>query len=200
MGSQSIQCNGFLTRPHRADPRLGETGMPSRKLQKSDFSKTGTFGQHGRRILVSNRKARHDYEVIDTIETGIELRGSEVKSLREGKGSLQDSFAVIRRGELFLKNAHIPRYSHTSDKAVDERRDRKLLAHKKEIRQLLGKVAQAGLTLVPLQMYLDHGLVKVELALARGRRKYDKRAMLKEREHKREIERVTKSRNRIGGA
>lgn len=148
----------------------------------------------GARTLVSNRRARHDFEVLETLEAGIELGGSEVKSLREGRGSLQDSFAVVRRGELFLKNAHIPRYSHSSGQALEERRDRKLLVHKKQIQSLGGRAAQAGLTLVPLRLYLDHGLVKVELALARGRRKFEKRAKLKEKEHRREMERAARGR------
>ncbi len=145
------------------------------------------------RTLVSNRRARHDYEILETIEAGIELSGAEVKSLREGRGSLQDSFAVIRRGEVFLKNSHIPRYSHSAHENLDEKRDRKLLLHRREISALEGKLTQSGLTLVPLRLYLQRGMVKVELALARGLRKYDKRSKLKEKEHRREIERAAGS-------
>ncbi len=164
----------------------------SKRTSKKDDRKSAAASIT--KTLVSNRRARHDFEIAETFEAGIELKGAEVKSLREGRGSLQDSFAIVRDGEVFLKNAHIPRYSHSSHERIDEKRDRKLLLHKKEIQNLAGKVAQAGLTLVPLRLYLDHGLVKVELALARGRRKYEKRAKLKEQEHRREMERGVQAR------
>lgn len=171
--------------------------MPPANSSRRERERSSGGGSSSR-TLVSNRRARHDYEVLETLEAGIELRGSEVKSLREGRGSLQDSFAVVRRGEVFLRNAHIPRYSHSSHDQLDEKRDRKLLLHRKQIQTVEGKVAQAGLTLVPLRLYLDHGLVKVELALARGKRKFEKRAKLKEKEHRREMERAAKRRDSGG--
>lgn len=170
--------------------------MPSRRLPQA--ARAPASKPALQKTLVSNRRARHDFEIIETTEAGIELRGSEVKSLRQGKGSLQDAFAVVRRGEVFLKNAHIPRYEHSSHDAPDEKRDRKLLLHKKEIQVLEGKASQSGLTLVPLRLYLDHELVKVELALARGKRKYEKRAKLKEKDHRLEMERAAKA-HRVAG-
>jgi SsrA-binding protein len=150
------------------------------------------------RTLVSNRRAARDYEILEKFEAGIELKGQEVKSLRQGRGSLQEAFGVIKGNDIFLRNAHIPRYSHASHERLDERRDRKLLLHRREIEALKGKVARAGLTLVPIRLYLNHGLVKVELALARGRRKYEKREKLKEEEMRREVERSLREAQKTG--
>lgn len=157
----------------------------------------GASADHGR-TLVSNKRALRDFEIVERHEAGIELKGQEVKSLRQSRGSLQDSFAVVKGSEVFLRNAHIPRYSHASHEKLDERRDRKLLLHRHEIESLRGKVTRAGLTLIPIRLYLDHGLVKVELALARGRRKHEKREKLKEMEHRREMERAAANIQKAG--
>jgi SsrA-binding protein len=143
----------------------------------------------GRKVVASNRRARHDYEVLDTFEAGIVLKGSEVKSLRAGQVQLKDAFASIERGELWLEHLHIAPYSHASVDAHDPERRRKLLLHRRQIDRLTGKINEQGLTLVPLQIYFTHGLAKVEIALAKGRRTYDKRKKLAEREHQREMDR-----------
>jgi SsrA-binding protein len=143
----------------------------------------------GRKVVASNRRARHDYEVLDTFEAGIVLKGSEVKSLRAGQVQLKDAFASIERGELWLEHLHIAPYTHASVDAHDPERRRKLLLHRRQIDRLTGKINEQGLTLVPLQIYFTHGLAKVEIALAKGRRTYDKRKKLAEREHQREMDR-----------
>jgi len=140
-----------------------------------------------RRVIATNRKARHDYAVLETYETGIELRGSEVKSLREAKAQLQDSYATVDGGQLFLRGAHINPYDPASYENHDPTRARRLLMHRAEIRRLSGKLEESGLTLVPLSLYFKNGKVKVELALVRGRKVYDKRAKLDERRSRREI-------------
>ena len=147
------------------------------------------------KLITLNRKARHDYSILESIEAGIELLGTEVKSLREGRANLRDSFAFIRDEELILKGLHISPYSHTSDRALDPRRDRRLLLHKKEIRRLIGKVQEKGLTLVALKLYFnERGRAKVEIGLAKGKRDYDKRHDLAERDARREVERAMKHR------
>jgi SsrA-binding protein len=143
----------------------------------------------GRKVVASNRRARHDYEILDTFEAGIALKGSEVKSLRAGQVQLKDAFAAIQGGELWLENLHIGPYSHASVDSHDPERKRKLLVHRREIDRLAGKINEQSLTVVPLQIYFTHGLAKVELALAKGRRTYDKRKKLAEREHQREMDR-----------
>lgn len=143
----------------------------------------------GRKVVASNRRARHDYEILDTFEAGIVLKGSEVKSLRAGQVQLKDAFAALQGGELWLEHLHIAPYSHASADAHDPERKRKLLLHRREIDRLTGKINEQGLTLVPLQIYFTRGLAKVELALAKGRRTYDKRKKLAEKEHRREMER-----------
>ncbi|MEO0293072.1 MAG: SsrA-binding protein SmpB [candidate division WOR-3 bacterium] len=140
------------------------------------------------KTIVKNRRANFDYHVIETYEAGIVLKGSEVKSIREGKVSLTDSFAQIVQGELFLFNMHISPYEK-SRVELDPKRDRKLLLHKSEIRRIESKLKTKGLTLVPLELYFKNGLVKVNLALAKGKKKYEKRDKLIEREQKREIRR-----------
>ncbi|MCX8006524.1 MAG: SsrA-binding protein SmpB [Coriobacteriia bacterium] len=147
------------------------------------------------RTIAVNKKAFHDYDVVETFEAGIALTGTEVKSLRESKTTLRDAFATIRGGEAWLHNVHIAPYSHGNRSNPDPDRTRKLLLHRNEIRYLLGKTKEKGLTLVPLKLYFSPtGLVKVELALARGKKLHDKREDIAEREHKREVERALKDR------
>ncbi|MBI4721384.1 MAG: SsrA-binding protein SmpB [Chitinivibrionia bacterium] len=148
------------------------------------------------KIVTTNRKARHEYTIVETIEAGIALKGTEVKSLREGNANLQDSFATVERGEVLLHNMNISPYSHASERSLDPRRDRKLLLHQKEIRRLLGKVREKGLTLVPLKVYFnDKGMAKVELALAKGKKTYDKRRDIADRDAKRDMQRSLKDKN-----
>ena len=144
----------------------------------------------GRKVIAQNRRARHDYTILDTYETGVALMGTEVKSLRLGRASLVDSFATIDDGEVFLRGLHIPEYVRGSWTNHEPRRTRKLLLHKGEIERLIGKTREGGLTLVPLSLYFSDGKVKLELALARGKRDYDKRADLAKRDADREIQRA----------
>lgn len=146
--------------------------------------------EQGRKLIVQNRRARHDYTILDTYEAGIVLQGTEVKSLREGKASLVDAFATIDDGEVWLRGLNIPEYRHGTWTNHEPRRHRKLLLHKAEIERLIGKTREAGLTLVPLSLYFRDGKVKCELALARGKKAYDKRADLAKREAEREMRRV----------
>ena len=148
----------------------------------------------GYKVVTDNRKARYLYEILETYEAGIQLTGTEVKSIREGKVNLQDGYALIRNGEAWLLNAHISPYSGIGQYFNHEpRRTRKLLLHRQEIRKLIGKVEQQGLTLVPLKMYLKRGLVKVNIGLGRGKKIYDKREDLKRRQDQRDIQRVMKN-------
>lgn len=145
------------------------------------------------KVVADNRQARFRYEILETYEAGIELKGTEVKSIREGKVNLQDGYALMRNGEAWLLNVHISPYQSSGDYFNhDPRRTRKLLLHKQEIRKLIGKVEQQGLTLVPLKMYLKRGLVKISFALARGKKIHDKRETLKERQDKRDMARAMK--------
>jgi SsrA-binding protein len=146
--------------------------------------------QTGRKLIAQNRKARHDDAVLDTYEAGVMLTGTEVKSLRLGRASLVDGFATIDDGEVFLRNVHIPEYDQGSWTNHEPRRVRKLLLHRDEIERLIGKTKESGLTLVPLSIYFSHGKVKVELALARGKRSYDKRQDLARRDADREVQRA----------
>ncbi|MDR2106443.1 MAG: SsrA-binding protein SmpB [Coriobacteriales bacterium] len=151
----------------------------------------------GSRSIAKNRRAFHDYSIEETFEAGIALTGTEVRSLREGGGQLTDSFALIRRGELWLTGLHIKPYSHGNRANAEPDRTRKLLMHRRQIRYLGEKVQQAGMTLVPLSLYFSQaGLVKVELGLARGKKTYDKRASLAARDSRREVERALKERSR----
>jgi SsrA-binding protein len=145
--------------------------------------------------VATNRRARHDYEILETIEAGIELRGSEVKTLREGRASLQDAYAEVDRGQVIL-HMQIPAYSHTGYEGHEPTRARKLLLHRKEIDQLARRVAERGLTLVPLRLYFKQHLVKVELGVAKGRRAYDKRQAIAKRDAAREMDRIRKVRAR----
>jgi SsrA-binding protein len=148
--------------------------------------------QDDRQVICTNRKARHDYTIIETYETGVELRGSEVKSLRAARAQLVDAYATIDAGQLYLRNAHISPYDPASLQNHEPTRTRRLLMHRAQIRRLGGRLEEAGLTLVPLSLYFRGGRVKVELALVRGRRSYDKRAKLDERRARREIRSVMK--------
>src|SRR6266545_6936367 len=143
--------------------------------------------QAGRKLIAQNRKARHDYSVLDVYEAGVMLTGTEVKSLRLGRASLVDGFATIDDGEVFLRNVHIPEYTEGSWTNHEPRRTRKLLLHKAEILRLIGKTKESGLTLVPLSLYFAEGKVKVEIALARGKRSYDKRQDMARRDAEREV-------------
>jgi SsrA-binding protein len=140
-----------------------------------------------RRVIATNRKARHDYAVIEAYETGIELRGSEVKSLRDAKVQLQEAYATVDGGQLYLRGAHINPYDPASYENHDPTRARRLLMHRAEIRRIAGRLEESGLTLVPLSLYFKNGKVKVELALVKGRRIYDKRDKLDERRSRREL-------------
>jgi SsrA-binding protein len=146
------------------------------------------------KIVCQNKKARHDYHIMEVIEAGMVLVGTEVKSLREGRANLKDSYARIRNGELYLVQAHISPYSHAHYDNHDPERVRKLLVHKRELKRLTGKTQEKGLTLVPLKIYFKEGKAKVELALASGKKSYDKRETLKRKDQKREMERAIKDR------
>jgi SsrA-binding protein len=147
----------------------------------------------GTKLIVSNRKARHEYEVLETWEAGMVLQGTEVKALRQGRANLQDSFARIDGGELWLYNLHISPYEHGNRFNHDPLRPRKLLLHTRELRKLLGQVEQKGLTLVPLDLHFRRGVAKVTLALARGKKLHDKRDDLKRRDAEREMQRDWKA-------
>ncbi len=146
---------------------------------KSDEEKT----------VVTNRKALHEYFVIDRFETGIALKGTEVKSLRQGTANLQDGYAAIRKGEVWLIGMHINPFEKGNINNHDPKRDRKLLLHKREIRRLIGRVTEKGLTLIPLRVYFKHNIAKLELGLARGKKSYDKREAIKKREVERQMRR-----------
>jgi len=145
--------------------------------------------ESGRKLVAQNKKARHDYAIEDVYEAGLVLVGTEVKSLRAGRASLVDAFAHIRDGEAWLVGAHIPEYTEGTWTNHEPRRERKLLLHRDEIARLVGDTKEGGLTLVPLALYFKDGRAKVEIALARGRKAYDKRQVLAERDANREITR-----------
>ncbi len=144
------------------------------------------------KLVVQNRRARRDYEVLDSFETGIVLQGTEVKSLRQGKANLKDSYAAIERGEVFLYNVHISPYEAGNQFNHDPERPRKLLLHRIEIRRLIIKTEQQGLTLVPLKVYFKRGKAKIELAIVRGKRQFDKRHDIAKRQAQRDVERELK--------
>jgi SsrA-binding protein len=143
----------------------------------------------GEKLIASNKKAFHDYFILEKLEAGIALLGTEVKSIREGRINLKDSYAWIKDGEPMLANCHISPYSHGNRQNHDPVRTRKLLLHRQEIRKLIGKTQEKGLTLIPLRVYLTRGRVKVELGLARGKKEYDKR----ETERRKEVDRETRA-------
>jgi SsrA-binding protein len=155
-----------------------------------------TERQKAQRLIADNRKALHDYAVLETFEAGVVLLGTEIKSIREGRVNLRDSYARIDRGEVWLLNMHIGPYSHTGYASHEDRRQRKLLLHAHEIRKLTGRVAERGLTLVPLQMYLKKGRVKVALGLVKGKQEHDKRETIRRREVDRETRAAIKERSR----
>jgi SsrA-binding protein len=149
---------------------------------------------NGRKVVARNRKARHEYDILETVEAGMELRGPEVKSLRAGQVSFQDAFARIERGEAWLHSLHISPYEQANRANVDPLRPRRLLLHKQEIRKLAGQVEEKGLTLVPLEIYFDRGYAKVSVAVARGRKLHDKREAIKRRDQDREARRAVEQR------
>lgn len=153
-------------------------------------SDKGNKKQPTKQIIASNRKARHNYSILDVYEAGVALVGTEVKSLRQGQASLVDAFATVDDGEVWLRNMHIPEYQHGTWTNHDPRRTRKLLLHRRQIDMLIGKIRDGNLTLVPLSVYFTEGKVKVELALARGKQAHDKRQDLARRDAQREVTRA----------
>ena len=154
--------------------------------------------ERGHKVVATNRKARHDYNIVDTVEAGLVLWGTEVKSLREGRASLTDGYAFIDGGEAWLDAVHIPEYGQGNWTNHTPRRKRKLLMHKQEILKLSSKVKEGGYTLIPLSLYFSDGKAKVELALAKGKKEYDKRQTLRERQDKREADRAMSARKHLG--
>jgi SsrA-binding protein len=147
-------------------------------------------GPEGEKTVASNRRARHDYQILERFECGIVLSGSEVKSLRGGQVSLSEAFARVRGEEIWLEGMHVPPYEQGEKRGYDPMRPRKLLLHRKEIARMSSKQKEQGLALVPMRVYFVHGLAKVELGLGKGKREYEKRQALAERESRREIERA----------
>ena len=145
--------------------------------------------------IIENRKARHDYHLLERYEAGIVLQGTEVKSLRSGKVNIRDSYARVENGEIFLYDLHISPYDHGNRENHDPKRPRKLLLHKREIQKLYGKTQQGGFTIVPTRMYFSRGIAKVEIALARGKGEYDKREAIKERDIRQTIQTALKERS-----
>jgi SsrA-binding protein len=158
--------------------------MPKQGAKKADSAKSGN-----NKVVATNRKARHNYSILETYEAGIQLVGTEVKSLRDGQASLADAFATVDDGEVWLRNVHIPEYQHGTWTNHPPRRNRKLLLHRSQIDNLIGRIRDGNLTLVPLSLYFTDGKVKVELALARGKEARDKRQDLAKRDAQREITR-----------
>lgn len=144
--------------------------------------------------IARNRRARHDYTILDTYEAGIVLTGSEVKSLREGKANLSDAYGIVRQGEIFLLNLHISVYERASYNNHEPTRTRKLLLHKREITRLIGAIERQGLTLIPLELYFKRGVAKVAMALGKGKKLHDKRESAKERDADREMARAARTR------
>ena len=157
----------------------------------------GRDGQ-GYRLIANNKKARHDYEILDTFEAGLVLTGTEVKALREGRSSLAEAFASVAAGEVWLERAYIPEYSHGTWTNHAARRKRKLLLHRREIVKMAAETRENRMTLVPLSIYFIRGLVKIEIAIARGKREYDKRQTLIEREDRRDAERAMSAQRKRG--
>lgn len=149
------------------------------------------------KVITTNRRARHDYQIAETVEAGLVLVGSEVKSLRDGRANLKDAYVTFRDGEAWLVGAHISPYSFSREGGHQPERDRKLLLHRREIDRIAARVAEKGLTVVPLSMYFKEGRAKVELGLGRGKAKYDKRQALKEKDQKREMERAMRRKGRV---
>jgi SsrA-binding protein len=154
----------------------------------------GVKADPGHKTVVSNRRALHDYEILERFEAGIVLTGSEVKSLREGRGSLSEAYGQVHGREVWLEGMHIPPYEQGEKRGYDPVRERKLLLHRGEIERLIGKTQEKGLTLVPLRVYFTHGLAKVEVGLGRGKRQFEKRQAALEREHRREMDQAARRR------
>jgi SsrA-binding protein len=148
----------------------------------------------GDRTAASNRRARHDYQILETLEAGIQLTGSEVKSLRAGRASITEAYGQIRDGEAWLEGMHIPPYEQGVTKGYDPIRPRKLLLHRREIDRLFGKVKQQGLAMVPMRVYFTHGIAKLELGLGKGKREYEKRQSIAKRDSEREMEQTSRLR------
>lgn len=148
------------------------------------------------KIVATNRKARHDYEILDTYEAGLVLMGSEIKSIRAGHANLREGFIQARGNELWLLNVHIASYDEAGIFGHEPLRPRKLLLHRKEINRIMTRVQEKGLTVIPLVMYLSHGIAKIEIALARGKKQYDKRESLRKRDSQRQIEREMREHER----
>lgn len=153
-----------------------------------------TVEREKRESIARNKRARHDYHILDTWEAGVVLTGSEVKSLRDGKANITDSYAIVKDGEVFLLNLHISPYEKASHFNHEPTRTRKLLLHRKEIRRMIGAVERQGLTLVPLELYFKRGRAKVALALGKGKKLYDKRADQKRRDDERDMQRAVRTR------
>jgi SsrA-binding protein len=166
-------------------------------MPKSSGGARSPDGKARDRVAISNRRARHEYFIIDSYECGIVLVGSEVKSIRDGRANIGEAYARIEDGEVWLYAMHVSPYPFARI-GHDPTRRRKLLLHRSEIDRLLGKLNEPGLTLVPLKVYFQHGMVKLELAVARGKRQWDKRQAMAERDAKRETDRALRSRNRDG--
>ena len=164
--------------------------------RKAAAAKKAGDAKGGKKIIATNRKARHDYTILDVLEAGVVLTGTEVKSLRDGAASLADSFATVDDGEIWIRNLHIPEYHHGTWTNHAPRRNRKLLLHRKQIDMLMAKIRDGNLTLVPLSMYFTEGKVKVELALARGKQSHDKRQDIAKRDAQRELVRELGRRNK----
>jgi len=203
----TAQAPRFLTSnpPGSPVPATGTVSSSSMARAKRTVAKRAAArdaaGRSADRTVASNRRARHDYDILDTFELGIVLQGSEVKSLREGKAQLADSYARVIDGELWLFGMHIPPWQFAAGfGAHDPDRRRKLLAHRKEIDELMGLTQQQALTLVPLSLYFHHGRAKVQLALAKGRRLHDKRQAILSREADREASRAAREAQRWHGA
>jgi SsrA-binding protein len=150
----------------------------------------------GDRTVASNRRARHDFAIEETFEAGIVLTGPEVKSLRAGRASLSDAYARVDSSAAWIENMHIPPYEMSDTRKYEAKRPRKLLLHREEIKRLIGKTAERGLTLVPLKIYFTRGMAKMEIGLGKGKRQFEKRDAIAEREHKREMERALRARHK----
>lgn len=150
----------------------------------------------GIKIICKNRKAYFNFEIVETFEAGVSLLGSEVKSLRNGKANLSDSYGKFRHGELFLVDAHITAYEQSNRQNHEPLRERKLLLHRSEIKRLFGKVTERGFSLIPLKLYFRNGKVKVDMALAKGKKSFDKREAIRKKDQRRELERLLKYRHR----
>jgi SsrA-binding protein len=174
--------------------------MPGRRGRQAEGGRASDRPERdslpGDRTVASNRRARHDYSIEETYEAGMVLTGPEVKSLREGRATISDAYARVVGEEVWIENLHIPPYEMADQRSYQPTRPRKLLLHREEIRRLVGKTAERGLTLIPLRIYFSRGRAKMELGLGRGRRQYEKRDAIAAREHRREMERGLAARRR----